>query len=80
MRSRYVIDENVKQHWSEYRPLRANTCHRSSFGHRAVDHYSLVATIQLIPHLLNSLPIKSLSLQFIEKDVLGDRVKGLTEV
>ncbi|KAK4807049.1 hypothetical protein QYF61_018390 [Mycteria americana] len=45
-----------------------------------VDHYPLDATIQLIPHPLNSPSIKSISLQFREKDVVGDHVKGLTEV
>ncbi|KAK4810922.1 hypothetical protein QYF61_013330 [Mycteria americana] len=33
-----------------------------------------------IPYPLNSPPIKSISLQFREKDVVGDLVKGLTEV
>ncbi|KAK4822199.1 hypothetical protein QYF61_011840 [Mycteria americana] len=29
----YVIDENIEQHWSQYRPLRDTTCHRSPSGH-----------------------------------------------
>ena len=43
-------------------------------------HYPLDETIQLIPHPPNSPSIKSIPLQFREKDVVGDHVKGLTEV
>ncbi|KAK4827398.1 LOW QUALITY PROTEIN: hypothetical protein QYF61_017803 [Mycteria americana] len=66
-----VTDEDIKQHWSQYGPLRNTT---------SVDHFPLDVTIQPIPHPLNSPPIKSLSLQFRKKDVVGDRVKGLIEV
>jgi len=37
-------------------------------------------TIQLIPLQPSSPPIKSISLQFREKDAVGDRDKGLTGV
>ena len=75
-----VIDEDIKQYWSQYGPLRDTSCHRSSSGHDTVDHYPLDATIQSIPHPPNSLLVKSISFQCREKDVVGDRVKGLTEV
>ncbi|KAK4813629.1 hypothetical protein QYF61_014389, partial [Mycteria americana] len=39
-----------------------------------IDRYPLDATIQTIPCPLNGPPIKSISLQFREKDVVGDRV------
>ncbi|KAK4827201.1 hypothetical protein QYF61_015229 [Mycteria americana] len=68
----YVIDEDIKQYWSQYRPLRDITCHRSPSGHGAVDHYPLDATIQPIPDALNSPPTESVSFQFREKDVVGD--------
>ncbi|KAK4811988.1 LOW QUALITY PROTEIN: hypothetical protein QYF61_022984 [Mycteria americana] len=29
----YVIDEDTKQYWSQYRALRDTTCHRSLSGH-----------------------------------------------
>ncbi|KAK4812272.1 LOW QUALITY PROTEIN: hypothetical protein QYF61_012947, partial [Mycteria americana] len=58
-----VIDENIEQHWSQYGPLRDTT---------SVDCYPLDATIQPIPYPLNSPPIKSISLQFREKDVVQD--------
>ena len=76
----YVIDENVKQHRSQYGPLRDATCHRRPFGHWAVDHYPLPVNIQSIPYPVNSSPVKSISPQFREKHVVGDSVKGLTEV
>ncbi|KAK4816932.1 hypothetical protein QYF61_025428 [Mycteria americana] len=50
-------DEDIKQYWSQYGPLRDTT--------------------RPIPHPPNSPPIKSISLQFREKDVVGDHVKGL---
>ncbi|KAK4826718.1 LOW QUALITY PROTEIN: hypothetical protein QYF61_010933 [Mycteria americana] len=63
-----VIDENIEQHWSQYGPLRDTT---------SVDHYPLDVTIQPIPHPLNSPPIKSMSLQFREKDVVPQVVTNL---
>ncbi|KAK4815950.1 hypothetical protein QYF61_010444 [Mycteria americana] len=60
-----VIDENIEQHWSQYGPLRDTT---------SIDRYPLDATIQPIPYPLNSLPIKSVSLQFKEKDVFDQHV------
>jgi len=45
-----------------------------------MDHYPLDETIQPIPHPPNRPPIKSIFLQLREKDVVGDHVKGLTEV
>ncbi|KAK4816043.1 hypothetical protein QYF61_011051 [Mycteria americana] len=48
--------------------------------HWAVDHYPLDMAIQPIPYPPNSPSIKSVSLQFRDKDVVGDHVKGLTEV
>jgi len=36
--------------------------------------------LQPVPHPLNKPPVKSISFQFGEKDVMGDSVKALTEV
>jgi len=44
-----VIDENVKEHRSQYRPLRDTTHHWHPLGHSAIDHYPLAATFQPIP-------------------------------
>ena len=63
-----------KQHRSQCGPLRDTTCHRHPFGHRAVDHYPLAATFQPIPEPPNSPPIKSVFLQFREKDYFSSRI------
>ena len=76
----YVIDENIKQHWSQYSLLRDTTCHQSPFGHRAIDYYPLDVTIQPIPYPMNKSKIKFLSPQFREKDVVRNHVEGFTEV
>jgi len=75
-----VTDEDIKQYWSQYRPLRDTTCHHSPSGHEAIDHYPLATTIQPILHPPNSPPIKTISPQCREKDVVGDYVQGLTEI
>ncbi|PKU45958.1 hypothetical protein llap_3726 [Limosa lapponica baueri] len=71
---------NSKQYWSQHGPLRDTTCHCSPSGLQAIEYYPLDATIQPIPYPLNSPPIKSISLQFGEQDIVGDRVKSLTKV
>ncbi|PKU46851.1 solute carrier family 22 member 7- hypothetical protein [Limosa lapponica baueri] len=76
----YVIGKDIKQYWSQYRPLRDTTYHQSPSGHSAIDHYPLDATIQPIPLPPNCPFIKLIPLQFREKDVVGDHVKDLTEI
>ena len=41
-----------------------------------MDHHSLGMILQPVPHSLNGPPIKFISFQFGEKDVVRDRVKG----
>ncbi|KAK4823457.1 hypothetical protein QYF61_002293 [Mycteria americana] len=76
----HVTDKDVKQHWSQYQPLRNATCHWSPLGHRAVDHNSLSATIQPIPYPPSGPSIRSISLQFRDKDVMRDSVKCFAQV
>ena len=45
----YVIDTDIKQYWSQYKPLRDNMCHRSPSGHWAFDHCPLDVIIQSHP-------------------------------
>jgi len=71
---------DTKQYWFQYGLPRDTTYHWSPSGHWAVDHCFVAVTIQPIPYLLNSPPIKCISHQFREKDVVGDCVTGLTEV
>ena len=48
--------------------------------HRVIDHNPLAVTIQPIYYSLNSSPLKSIRLQFKEKDVMWDHTKGLEEI
>lgn len=45
-----------------------------------IDHNSLLVTIQPIPYPLYNLFFKFMSLQFGEKNVMWDHVRGLVEV
>ena len=42
----YIIDENIKRHQSQYRPLRDTTHHQRPFRHQALDHYPLAVTFK----------------------------------
>ena len=48
--------------------------------HPNIDHHFLDSILQPVLHLLSSSPIKSLSFQFREKDIVVYHVKDLTEV
>ncbi|GAB0197840.1 hypothetical protein GRJ2_002249400 [Grus japonensis] len=76
----HVADKDVKQCRSQYRPLRNATCHWSPLGHRAVDCNSLSVTVQPIPYPPSGLSVKSMSLQFRDKDVVWDSVKCFAQV
>lgn len=49
------------------------------FRHWAIDHHSLDTISQPVPCLLNNPLIKSILIQFGEKDAVECQVKGLTE-
>jgi len=75
-----VSDKDVKRCQFQYQPLRNTTHHWSPLGHHAIDHNSLSATIQPIAYPLRGLSIKSMSLQFTDKDVMWDSVKFFAQV
>ncbi|KAK4811172.1 hypothetical protein QYF61_019803 [Mycteria americana] len=52
----------------------------STLSHRAIDCNSLDAAIEPIPYPSNSPSVKPISLHFSGKNVVGDPIKGLTEV
>ena len=54
--------------------------HWCPFGHWVIDHHFLDIVLTWVPHPLNGTPIKFISFQFREKDVMGNYVKSLTEV
>ncbi|KAK4816062.1 hypothetical protein QYF61_011070 [Mycteria americana] len=66
------VADRVKQHQSRHLSLLN--------GHQAIDCNSLSATIQPIPYPLSGPSIKSMFLQFRDKDVLWDSVKCYTQV
>ncbi|KAK4826701.1 hypothetical protein QYF61_010916 [Mycteria americana] len=76
----HVADKDVKQHWSQYRPLRNATRHWSPLGHQAVECNSLSATIQPIPYPPSGPSVRSMSLQFRDKDVTWDSAKCFAQV
>ena len=56
------------------------TCYRPLPEHRAIDHHPQSAAFQSIPYPPSAPPIKSTSLQFRDKSVVGDHIKGLAQV
>jgi len=76
----YVIDKDIKGYQSQDGLLGHTTHHQPPPGHRAIDHNLLDVTIQPIPCPLNSPPFKPISLQFREKDMVWNHVKGLAQV
>lgn len=55
-------------------------CYWLTAGRRTIDHNSLPVSIQSILYLLSSSSIKSMSLQFGDKDIMWDHTEGLTEL
>ncbi|KAK4829762.1 hypothetical protein QYF61_006486 [Mycteria americana] len=76
----HVTNKDVKQRWSQHRPLRNATHHWSPLGYQAIDRNSLSVTIQPIPYPLSGPSVKSMSLQFRDKDVVQDSVKCFAQV
>lgn len=74
-----VTDKDVKKYWAEDRPLGDGPHHWLSSLHRAIDNNPLAVTFHPIPHPSSSPPFKSTSLQFQDKDTVGDHVKSLVQ-
>jgi len=80
LRVHYVFNTDVEEHWCQDGPLGKTTHDQPPPGHRATDNNSLAATIQSTPYPPNSLPFKTIPLQFRGKDVACDHVEGLAQV
>ena len=76
----HVTDKDIKHHRPQYQPLRHITCHWSPPGHRATDCNSVSASIKPVPYPASGPSVKSLSLQFRDKDIMWDSVKCLAQV
>lgn len=76
----YVTDKDVEEHQSKHRILGDTIYHQLPSGHGAIDHNPFAAIFELTFYPPNSLPFKSISVQFRNKDVVWDLAKGLAEV
>lgn len=63
-----VINKHVEVRQSQYDLLRVTTCYCSPFGHRAIDCNSLDMANQPVIYPSNSLSIKTIFLQFRDRD------------
>ena len=73
----YVVDKDVEQQQSQVRSLGDTTYDWFLLGHRSIDHNLLAVTIQPTLCPLNSPAFKSVFLQFRDKNVMQEHVKGL---
>ena len=76
----YVLDKDVKEHWSQDKHLGVTAHYQPPLGHKVIDYSPLAVTFQPILYPPNSPPFKFVSLQFRDKGEVGDRIKDLAEV
>lgn len=76
----YVTDKDVKGYRSQDGSLGVTAHALCPGGSQFIDDNPQAAAFQLTPYPPSSLPFKSISLQFRDKDVVGDHVKGLADV
>jgi len=74
-----VIDEDVEGHQSQARPLGDAACDRPPPSLRTMYHNPSAETGQPVLNPSNTSSFKSIPLQFREKDVVRDHVKGFAE-
>jgi len=73
----YATDKDAKQYRSQDGPLEDTTHDQSPPGYTDIDNNPLAMTIQSILYLLKSPVFKSIPLQFRDRDVVRDHIKGL---
>ena len=76
----YVLDKGVEEHRCQGGALGDTTRDRPPPTRRTVDHNPLAAISQPLCNPSNGPPFKRTPLQFREKDVVRDHVKGFAEV
>lgn len=76
----YAIVKVAEEYWSQDEPLRDTIHEGAAPGHGAIVHNSLAVAIQTVIYPMNNPPFKSISLQFRDKNVVVDRIKGLAQV
>ncbi|KAK4819028.1 hypothetical protein QYF61_024182 [Mycteria americana] len=75
-----IIDKDVKQNWPQHRALGNTACDRPPTGVNSIHHHSLGLAVQPVLYPAKSTPIQAMSSQFLQKNAVGNRVKGFTEV
>lgn len=65
----YVINKVVNKHWSQDGPLGDTTCQWPPPGHRTIDDNPLATATQPTLYPANSPALKSISLQFRDRNV-----------
>mgnify|MGYP001856018832 CR=1 FL=1 len=69
-----VTDKVVKEHRSRDRPLGNSAHYQPPPGLRTINHHTLIVDLKAIPYPLGDPTMKSTSLQFGDKDMVGDHV------
>ncbi|KAK4826455.1 hypothetical protein QYF61_009182 [Mycteria americana] len=75
-----IIDKDIKQNWPQHRALGNTACDRPPTGVNSIHHHSLGPAIQPVLYPAKSTPVQAMSGQFLQKNAVGNRVKGLTDV
>ncbi|KAK4820661.1 hypothetical protein QYF61_002865 [Mycteria americana] len=75
-----IIDKDIKQNWPQHRALGNTACDRPPTGVNSIHHHSLGPAIQPVLYPAKSTPVQAMSSQFLQKNAVGNRVKGFTEV
>ncbi|XP_072186652.1 uncharacterized protein [Excalfactoria chinensis] len=75
-----VVDEDVEQDWTQHRPLGDTASHRPPARHRTANDNPLHSASQPILDPLHRPLIYPILPQLCYKDVMGDRIKSLTEI
>jgi len=73
----YVTHKDIKEYPFQHDPPRDSICHQTPPGHKAVVHGPLAVIIQSISYPLNCAPFETVPIQFRNKGVVWDHVKGL---
>ncbi|KAK4820755.1 hypothetical protein QYF61_006095 [Mycteria americana] len=75
-----IIGKDIKQNWPQHRALGNTACDQLPTGVNSIHHRSLGPAIQPVLYPAKSTPVPATSRQFLQKNAVGNRVKGFTEV
>ncbi|KAK4823572.1 hypothetical protein QYF61_003576 [Mycteria americana] len=75
-----IIDKDIKQNWPQHRALGNTACDRPPTGVNSIHHHSLGPAIQPVLYPATSIPVQAMSSQFLQKNAVGNGIKGFTEV